>query len=154
MWMMMGCNMINIVWIMKKTDYKVSILYPSPRFGGVRWGLECDTLTRVIARFHTNIPGVVNCPLKNRWDAVKSVCPDYVSNLVNPHQKHVRCCICKVISFNENWLKAYYQQYLPISMNELRLPDTDSPPSECDWPEQSLFDFSWCTWMAIHALLN
>ena len=39
-------DMICISWSMKKTDCKVIIFYPSPTFGRVRCGCECQMLTQ------------------------------------------------------------------------------------------------------------
>jgi len=41
-------DMINLSWLMKKTDHKVIIFYPSPASGAVRCGCECHTLTQYV----------------------------------------------------------------------------------------------------------
>jgi len=54
--------------------------------------------------------------------------------------------------FQENWVKAHYEQYHPMSINKGLLPDVILPPAGRDRPEPSWFHIGRCTEMAIDKL--
>jgi len=119
---------------------------------------RCDAAVNVIhkpefARFQTNT-GARNNLLKHHRDSSEYMFTNHFSMMVNTHRKHVKCCIWKKKLFHENQLEAHYQQYHPMLMNEVQLPDGILPPVGWDRPEQSWFYLSMCAWMTIDELVN
>jgi len=128
------------------------MLNPST-FGGVRCGFESDTLTWVSSLSNKYPWGSNPATHHTLWSIIKiHQNIEHFSNMVNTRQKHVKCFICKKTLCNENPQEAQYQQYHPISMNEGLLPNGILPPASWDHLEPSWFDYSRCTWMAIHKL--
>jgi hypothetical protein len=74
---------------------------------------------------------------KHHEDASEQVFTHHFSNMVNTRRKHVSCFICKKKLFDENRLKAHYQQYHPILMTEGLLPDGILSPPGWDLPKPS-----------------
>jgi len=72
--------------------------------------------------------------------------------MVNTRRKHDKCWISKKKLCNKNRLEAHYQQYHPISINEILLPNGILPPAGYPHHEPAWFDYSRCTWMAIDKL--
>ena len=69
--------------------------------------------------------------------------------MVNTHQRHEKCVICKTKFLYNCRHNAQLQQYHPILINEELLPDGSSPTAGWDRPDPLWFDFSQWTWMAI-----
>jgi hypothetical protein len=77
---------------------------------------------------------------------------EHFSNMVNTHQKHVKCFICKRNLFDENRLESHSEPYHPLSIIKGLIPDGIEQPAGWVWPEPSWLDFSHCTRMAINML--
>jgi hypothetical protein len=131
----------------------VTLFYPSPTFGGVWCGFECDTLTWVGLLLNKYPWGSYPATDHTPWSIIGfHQNTELFSNMVNTHRKPVKYFICKEQLRNENRLEAHYEQYHPISMNEGLLPNGILPPAGWNHPEPLWFDISSCTWMAIDKL--